>query len=210
MSFEAFEKLPAEKQETILAAGIREFSEKTYQEANTDRITKECGISKGILFHYFGSKKQFYLYCIQKAMDRLTEVTEEAEGSGFYDILFDEMDRKMSLCMKYRYEMHLMNTSSRDMCRETAADKAALMKQYSLLIQSESERTVRKALSVLKIKKDQLRAAEGMRLYISAVMNKNLLMYLQTPDLFFEDSEMIKKEMKEYLDLMLYGILDEE
>ena len=52
MRFESFEKLPEERKEKILAAGIRAFSEKMYREASTDAITRECRISKGILFHY--------------------------------------------------------------------------------------------------------------------------------------------------------------
>ena len=69
MSFESFEKLPGEKKDKILSAGIREFSQKSYNDAGTDRITEQCQISKGILFHYFGSKKKFYLYCLEKSME---------------------------------------------------------------------------------------------------------------------------------------------
>ena len=47
---------------------------------------------------------------------------------------------------------------------------------------------------------------EGLHLYINAVLNKYLLQYQQTPDMFFENSERIKEEMKTYLDMMLYGI----
>ena len=57
MSFETFEKLPTEKKEYILSTGIKEFSQKSYKDVSTDIITQKCHISKGILFHYFGSKK---------------------------------------------------------------------------------------------------------------------------------------------------------
>ena len=60
---ESFEKLPIEKQESIINAGLSEFSSKTYTEASTDLIVATCDISKGLLFYYFGSKRNFYLYC---------------------------------------------------------------------------------------------------------------------------------------------------
>ena len=48
--------------------------------------------------------------------------------------------------------------------------------------------------------------AEGLQLYINAVMNKYLAQYQPTPDRFFENSEEIRQEIRTYLDLMLYGI----
>ncbi|MCI5481154.1 MAG: TetR/AcrR family transcriptional regulator, partial [Lachnospiraceae bacterium] len=67
MSFEAYEKITEEKRNRILSTGIKEFSGKSYKDVSTDHITKACGISKGLLFHYFGSKREFYFYCLEKA-----------------------------------------------------------------------------------------------------------------------------------------------
>ena len=100
MSMETFEKLPADKKELILSTGIKEFSQKSYKDVSTDVITGKCGISKGILFHYFGSKKKYYLYCLEQCLERLTEKTEETAGSDFYEILFESMNRKLSVCMR--------------------------------------------------------------------------------------------------------------
>ena len=68
--------------------------------------------------------------------------------------------------------------------------------------------TLRHALAVLRFKDEHTNqvTTEGLYIYINAVLNKYLLQYQQTPDQFFENSERIKAEMKEYLDLMLYGI----
>ena len=89
MAFEAFEKLSDDKKELILSAGMKEFSQKPYKEASTDSITKACGISKGLLFHYFGSKKAFYFYCLESAMEKLTaQAQSKEEAKNFYDILF--------------------------------------------------------------------------------------------------------------------------
>lgn len=209
MSFEAFEKLSEEKQELILSIGMREFSQKTFKDASTDTITKECGISKGILFHYFGSKKEFYFYCLSKAMERLTTktVTKE-ETEDFYDVLFSFMDRKMSLCMKYSDEMHMVNMASRDASAEIAERKTEIIRNYMVQGQMESAQTLKRALQTLDLKSSEnmQKTLEGLSIYINAVLNKYLLQYQQTPDIFFENSDKIKTEMKSYLDLMLYGI----
>ncbi len=210
MSFESFEKLPAEKKNKILYYGIREFSQKSYNDAGTDRITEQCQISKGILFHYFGSKKKFYLYCLEKSMERLTSYTETVTGKDFYEILFAEMDRKMNLCMKFKDETHMVNMASRDASKEIAAEKTEILQKYAENIHTESALILRNAMTALNLKNTEKATAEGLQLYINAIMNKYLLQYQAIPDQFFEHSETIKAEMKTYIDLMLYGICKEE
>lgn len=67
-----FLNLDSEKQNRILNAAINEFAEKGYENASTNEIVKEAGISKGLLFHYFKNKNQLFLflydYCIDVSM----------------------------------------------------------------------------------------------------------------------------------------------
>ncbi|WP_018305278.1 TetR/AcrR family transcriptional regulator [Desulfitobacterium hafniense] len=57
-----FEKLDEQKRERILNAAIAEFAYKSYEDASTNTIVTAAQIGKGMLFHYFGSKKNLYLY----------------------------------------------------------------------------------------------------------------------------------------------------
>lgn len=208
MVFERFEKLPEDKKELILSTGINEFSQKSYKDVSTDTITQKCHISKGILFHYFGSKKRFYLYCLEKSLERLTTKEEGVQGDDFYEILFSSMNRKMSICMKYKDEMHMVNMVSRDMSVEIVQEKTEIIKKYMINVQNESLETLRKAVATLdfKIEENNPVTIEGLHIYISAVLNKYLVQYQQNPDEFFENSSKIKADLKAYLDVMLYGI----
>ena len=210
MALESFEKLPAEKQEMILNTGIRAFSKKSYRDVSTDVITRECGVSKGILFHYFGSKQNYYLACLKTSLNRLTEPQEEVKGKDFYEILFETMKQKFSVCLKYSDEMHLVNMASRDASGEIAEEKARLIRGYMVTVQQESAKTIDHALSALPLKKKGKKSAEGLQIYITALMNRYLLAYQEDPDQFFKESAKIRKEMKDYLDLMLYGIVRED
>lgn len=210
MSLETFERLPAVKKELIIDTGIGEFSRKAYQDVSTDDITKKCGISKGLLFHYFGSKKAYYLYCLTRALEVLTAKTEEVKGEDFYDILFAAMNRKLSVCRQHMEETRMVNMAARDPSGEISGQKAELMRRYLAEVQSESAQTLEKALAALKLADMKQYTLDGLHLYINAVLNKYLLEYQQTPDRFFENSEMIRAEMKEYLNLMLYGICRKE
>lgn len=55
--FSKFLNLNPEKQDRILNAALKEFAQKGYQNASTNEIVKEAGISKGLLFHYFNNKR---------------------------------------------------------------------------------------------------------------------------------------------------------
>lgn len=68
-----FEALDGEKQQRILNAAMREFASKGYDRASTNRIVEGACIAKGLLFHYFKSKKRLYLYLYDRGMCLITE-----------------------------------------------------------------------------------------------------------------------------------------
>ncbi len=68
---ERFAKLDKEKQQRIILAAMREFARGGYRRTGTDGITAAAGISKGLLFHYFGTKKKFYLFLVDYALETM-------------------------------------------------------------------------------------------------------------------------------------------
>lgn len=59
-----FFNLPLEKQNTILDAALTCFGKNGYKKASVNDIATAAGISKAMVFHYFGSKKALYLYLV--------------------------------------------------------------------------------------------------------------------------------------------------
>jgi len=57
-----------EKRERVINAAMKEFA-KGYKGACTDTIVKEAGISKGLLFHYFGTKDGLYSFILKTACE---------------------------------------------------------------------------------------------------------------------------------------------
>ncbi|MCL2364015.1 MAG: TetR/AcrR family transcriptional regulator [Defluviitaleaceae bacterium] len=62
-----FFALEADKRERIINAAMREFLH-GFNAAKTDNIVREAGISKGLLFHYFGTKENLYDFLIENAI----------------------------------------------------------------------------------------------------------------------------------------------
>lgn len=71
------------KKENILNAALVEFSH-GYEKASTDAIVKSAGVSKGLLFHYFGTKKDLFIGTYEYAVNAML--------SEFYDLI--NLDQK--------------------------------------------------------------------------------------------------------------------
>ena len=54
---EKFFSLPEERQRAMLNAGYRVFAHNSYKQSPMSEIADAAGISKALLFHYFGHKK---------------------------------------------------------------------------------------------------------------------------------------------------------
>jgi len=68
VSEQKFMALDASKRTRIINAAMGEFRY-GYKKASTDIIVREAGISKGLLFHYFGTKENLYQFLVGYAMD---------------------------------------------------------------------------------------------------------------------------------------------
>lgn len=70
MPKDTYFNLPAEKQEKIVVAAIKEFAYKGFENGNIGEIAKNAGVSKGSMYQYFESKKELYGFLIDKSFDK--------------------------------------------------------------------------------------------------------------------------------------------
>ncbi|WP_332237169.1 TetR/AcrR family transcriptional regulator [Sporolactobacillus sp. KGMB 08714] len=63
-SLEHFRKIPLEKQNRIINAALSVFGTNGYRKTSGQDIADAAGISKAMLFYYFGTKKALYLYLL--------------------------------------------------------------------------------------------------------------------------------------------------
>ncbi len=56
-----------ERRAQLLELGLRLFSTRAYDEVSIDAIAEQAGVSKGLLYHYFGGKRAYYLASIEHA-----------------------------------------------------------------------------------------------------------------------------------------------
>jgi len=69
-----------DRRRQLLGIGLSKLMEKPIQDLSLDEIAVEAGISRGLLFHYFPTKTDFYLECIAAAGRRIARNTKPDES----------------------------------------------------------------------------------------------------------------------------------
>jgi len=75
--------MPREEREAqLVVAGTEEFGRAGYAGASMVEIARRVGVTKPLLYQYFGSKDGLYLACLHRAGDRLTEGVAATMATG--------------------------------------------------------------------------------------------------------------------------------
>jgi len=88
-----FFELPKEKQDRFINAALQIFAKNGYKKASTDEIVKAAGISKGLLFHYFGSKQGLYEFVYMYSVKYIS--MEYSRTVPLFSIDFFSLQRKV-------------------------------------------------------------------------------------------------------------------
>ena len=65
-----------ERRRQLLEAGARVFTERSYDDASMAEVARAAGISKGLLYHYFPSKRDLFVATLEAAAAELQQITE--------------------------------------------------------------------------------------------------------------------------------------
>lgn len=65
----------ADRRRQLVGIGLAKLVDKPIQDLSIDEVAAEAGISRGLLFHYFPTKRDFYRACIEAAGRRILRNT---------------------------------------------------------------------------------------------------------------------------------------
>lgn len=71
---------PDSRREQLLELGVRLLAHRSLEELSIERLAEEAGISRGLLYHYFGNKREFHRAVVRKAADDLIAVTAPTDA----------------------------------------------------------------------------------------------------------------------------------
>jgi AcrR family transcriptional regulator len=130
---EKFFDLKKEKQDRMINAALKVFALNGYRHASTDDIVSEAGISKGLLFHYFGSKLGLYTFLYDYSVRFMKlELTSgvSSTATDYFEIRKQIEYAKMQVLKNYPYMQGFLNR-----CRTEDVSEAlvAIEKQRGVL-----------------------------------------------------------------------------
>ena len=66
---------PESRREQLLELGTQLLSTRTLDEISIEVLAEEAGISRGLLYHYFGNKQDFHVAVVRRAVEQLVAIT---------------------------------------------------------------------------------------------------------------------------------------
>src|SRR6476646_6491740 len=78
---------PEQRRSHLLDLGVRLFAPRSLDELTIDVLAEEAGISRGLLYHYFGGKHGFREAVVRRAVDDLVAQTAPPAGGEPLDRL---------------------------------------------------------------------------------------------------------------------------
>lgn len=95
---------PDQRRAQILACARRLFGERNYESVSTTELARESGVARGLINHYFGTKRELYLEVIRElvfipdfAVERLAHGTLEQRVEGSIDRFLDVIERNRNM-----------------------------------------------------------------------------------------------------------------
>src|SRR3954471_19603177 len=69
-----------DRREHLLSAGVELLRRRPHEEVSIEEIADAAGVSKGLLYHYFPTKRDFIVAAIERGQRQLTELLRPAPG----------------------------------------------------------------------------------------------------------------------------------
>ncbi len=194
-----FFDLKKEKQDRMINAALKVFALQGYRHASTDDMVREAGISKGLLFHYFGSKLGLYSFIYDYSVRYMTlelKASVSSKETDLFEIIRQMECSKMQAMRGYPYMQQFLNRSMKEDVSEALLaieeKRTALTETYDTILK-------RADLSLLPSGVDAGKLCKILTFTINGLMTER-----------FEDAsfqpEMLYEEMKEYIDMMKHMV----
>ncbi len=130
---EKFFDLAREKQDRMINGAIEVFAKNGYKHASTDDMVKTVGVSKGLWFHYFGSKEGIYVfvydYCVKYMLLELSTIVDENE-TNYFELMRQIAKTKVKVGRSYPYLTIFLEEAVHEPEQALAVKTAASRQSY--------------------------------------------------------------------------------
>ncbi len=215
MKPDAQSMLLEDKRAVILRIAAEEFARCGYEGASTNTITQRAGISKGILFHYYGSKKQLYLTLLKDMVERFAALSEqqtaEINGPSLYDNMAALFRSKAEYMGRYSLHLEFMEKAAREQTPEVMADIRLIYARLAATLTAQRAELAHRSIHAAKLREGitESQALECVTMSLDALNNRFAALYKVKGSEVLTKPELILDTMRLYLDVVCRGLFEE-
>lgn len=183
-----FFDLKKEKQDRMINAALKVFALNGYRHASTDDIVREAAISKGLLFHYFGSKLGVYTFIYEYSVRYMTLELKSAVSSretDMFEIMKQTEQAKLQALRGYPYMQQFL---TRSMSEDVSEALLAIEKMRNVLAEVYDSLKARMDFSALPAGVDGERLYKMLDFTIKGLMAERFLDASFHPDMLYEET----------------------
>ncbi|MCQ4206083.1 MULTISPECIES: TetR/AcrR family transcriptional regulator [Streptomyces] len=81
-----------ERREQLLSVGARLFAQDPYDDVWIEQVAEIAGVSRGLLYHYFPTKRDFFAAVVRRESERMLRLTAAVPGIPVRDQLGTGLD----------------------------------------------------------------------------------------------------------------------
>lgn len=192
---ERFFELKKDKQDRMINASLRVFSQYGYKHASTDEIVKEARISKGLLFHYFESKIGLYSFLYDYSTKFIAlELTRNVEKNetGYFELYKQILSAKTDSMSQYPYIFLFLKKADGETDEEAVESIVERRDKYRGIMEALSDRA---DITIFQDGTDYLKVRDVLDFTIDGLIDRKARDENFRADLFYE-------EACEYIDLI--------
>ncbi len=208
---ENFMKAPERKRQLIIETSTDVFIRHGYVQANTIEIAKACGVAKGSLFHYFGSKQGLFLYVVKLSADRIMvetrKVLSQIKGGNFFDRMRKSIEFKAALPARFPRETALLARAFAERGHEAEAELRSISTEYA------SQMRDLNRLYLGEVERELVRDGvvfEDAKVFVQTVLDgttsRILAQHAQNPQLLLDNPALLRAELDKAIQFILHGI----
>ncbi|EFR99585.1 TetR family transcriptional regulator, partial [Listeria seeligeri FSL N1-067] len=185
-----------------------EFAEKGYQAASTNQICAKAGVSKGLIFHYFGSKEKLYIAVVSYAIDFATNKVnvEKETWKDFVEMAIWSTKQKLEFNRNYPTVFGLIMQAYGNPPGELEGKLDGFFDEAI----ARSEAQMNQVLSRMTLKKDvNMDAARKVMAALFNHITQISTVYLQKhPNATMEDFIPLANDFTEMMRIIEFGICE--
>ncbi|MBL3668846.1 TetR/AcrR family transcriptional regulator [Streptomyces sp. M2CJ-2] len=184
-----------ERREQLLSVGARLFSESPYDDVWIEQVAEIAGVSRGLLYHYFPTKRDFFAAVVERESERMLRMTAAVPGAPVRGQLASGLDAYLEYVQEHAHGYRAFH-------RADAAGDRTVRRVYRRALAAQ-ERQILQALAgdpefgpLLRGRPDTRLAVRGWLAFTTAVCLE-----------WLRGSELSREEVRDLCARALLGVL---